>query len=1659
MSQPTPRSPPRAPLETAHPRSPPPGTQNAETMAQKTERKRANIVIGSLNMNGLAAPSRNMNYIEKWSMINQTLNRDNIAILALQETHLDEPTAERIRESYGKKMTIISSADPNNPNASAGVAFVINKALIAPRKISTSVIKEGRALMIEVEWLETEKTSILNIYAPNNRATHPTFWAGIEETRINKGLPRPDFTLGDFNVTEDPIDRAPPQLDDAQAREALRDIKYSWEIQDEWRQTYPEKKTYTYRAIANGRQIQSRLDRIYTKRTHAPHLYDWKIKPSAVPTNHWLVTVKYAPKDAPEIGRGRWTLPLQVLRNKKLIEMIIARGIKLQKELENIRTLNTDREETNPQRLWRDFKGFIQAAAKGTMKETFYKVNSRAKTIEKDRNDTTNMPEFDTSERLRTHEAYLANELNHLETKKGKERKETMAAALTNHGEKLGGIWSAMSKKRKPRDLIRRLKIPNTEPPRYERNSKRMANLAKEFHDTLQKEDTEVENWEEIEMSTDIILEEIPGNQTLEEPHASRLNRLITETQVERALHLSKNGSATGLDGCPYELWKTLKTHHDNAAKAGKEGFNITKVLTEVINDIQMNGVDTRTEFAMGWMCPIYKKKDPSEIGNYRPITLLNTDYKILTKVLAIQLTEHIPTLVHTDQAGFIPKRSIFNHIRLVNAIINYAEATEEDGAIIALDQEKAYDKIKHKYLWATLEAFNLPAFFINTIKALYKDAETKVAINGFISEAYKIQRGIRQGDPLSCLLFDLGIEPLACMIRNDPNIKGISIPTIEKPIKARLFADDTNLFLSKQDSFDYIRSLLKDWCRASGAKFNIEKTEIIPIGTADHREQIRINRKVNANDVQPLDERIRIAKDGEAIRSLGAWIGNNVDDATPWESMIDRIQNDLERWGKNKPTMMGRKAIVQAIVGGHTQFLTKVQGMPKRVEETLTKIIRNFMWEDDSSPRIALEVLRRPKEEGGLGLLDIQTRNEAIEITWLKAYLDFGPNRPDWAKITDLMMDTAAPKNTIPKARNNMFLQSWSVPTRGRRIKNLSSDTKRMMKAAKRFDANLAAIRLTPRLRTQLPAWYHLANKPRPIRNAASKCLLERHNVTTVADLVQMSARIRRTATDSLHDSTTRCACLECIEDRINGCRDPQACAKEALTRIQMIFPKFNPLLPGDRHDSLSLTRRRKERNERARENDGEITFDPSITAKDNLAECFRIFTDPKKITNIPAKRLQAHGVILRDQQTTIHTDGACFHNGKANARCGSGVWLGPNNPHNQALRVPGEDQSNQAGEIAAVILAVNTVPPSWPLKIITDSKYTINGLTKYLKEWEDHGWIGIRNRKLFKKAAHLLKRRTAPTSFQWTKGHDGNEGNEASDRLAKEGAMKETPDVLDLEIPKEYDLQGAKLAALTQAMAYAGIRERKPKHRRETTEENLKLTREAIEDYNGNIETDENLWKSLMNPDIRLKIRQFLWKAMHGTQKTGRFWVHINGLEERQWCQTCHTTETMAHILIYCQESAVRIIWEEAKNLWPHQEIPWPKISLGIILGIGAISIADTQNNAPREHQQIPVPKRAAARLMRILMTESAHLIWAIRCERVVQEKTHTEREIRSKWLHAINKRLTEDRIIITKIKRDTAAKQLVTDTWEHVLKRSGDLPSRWLTQREFLVGRRER
>ncbi|KAH9986337.1 ribonuclease H-like protein [Russula compacta] len=407
------------------------------------------------------------------------------------------------------------------------------------------------------------------------------------------------------------------------------------------------------------------------------------------------------------------------------------------------------------------------------------------------------------------------------------------------------------------------------------------------------------------------------------------------------------------------------------------------------------------------------------------------------------------------------------------------------------------------------------------------------------------------------------------------------------------------------------------------------------------------------------------------------------------------------------------------------------------------------------------------------------------------------------------------------------------------------------------------------------------------------------------------------------------------------------------------------------------------------------------------------------------------------RHQLLKVYTDGACMNNGKANARCGAGVWYGPNDAKNQAIRVPGYQQSNQIGDIAAIIVAARDAPLFNPLEIITDSKYAINGLTTHLLDWENQGWIKIKNADYFQKAAFLLRRRSAPTIFTWVKGHNRTQGNEESDRLAKQGEEKDHPDQLDLSIPDEFNIQGAKLKTLTQAIAYRSIMDSKPNPPRPSSAENIQIAQTALTTINGTQETAETVWLSLRKPVLRFRVQQLLYKAIHNAYLIGEKWLDIHDKEHRALCTTCHQINSIRHLLLECNSETRTTIWELARRTWPHGQASWPEIDLGTILGVGSIclpgSCPEPRGNA-RQHRNRELAK-GKTRLLQTLISEASHLIWVLRCEKTIHEKHHTQEEVKKRWRQAIESKRTTDIITAAKTRRNKRDSRLMDVTWKKV------------------------
>jgi ribonuclease HI len=1314
-----------------------------------------------------------------------------------------------------------------------------------------------------------------------------------------------------------------------------------------------------------------------------------------------MVLTRLAPPTLPWMGPGRWTMPLALLSDHELLTQITELGKDLQKDLESATHNNT-----MPQTRWSEFKKQIAVLIKKSSKRQLGKMRNRIRAIAKDIRNTEQRDDLDTNQDQRSNLALLRHELQHLNQKVNRNDKARAQAKWFDKGEKINRYWTNLHKPRKPRDPIYALYNPITN--KTTTKSSDMAEIAREYHDNLQSKhllhDTDPDRITAIAE----VLQQIPVAQKLNVQN-SDLQHLISQEQVTQALLTSKNGTATGLDGLPYELWRTLHDRHTQLSKKNAPSFNITRCLALVYNNIQLLGTNKTDNFAAGWMCPIYKKKDRTKIQNYRPITLLNTDYKIMTKVLATQLATHACDLIHPDQSGFVPTRSIFDPIRLAETMSAYADYMEENGAIVALDQEKAYDKVDHHYLSETLRTFHLPELFINTISTLYEHARTSIIINGVCSTPYLVTRGVRQGDPLSCLLFDLAIEPLAAYIRNTQSITGYQIPNTNRIIKINLYADDTTVYLSSADKYTDLENILSTWCRASGAKFNLEKTEIIPIGTIEHRERLTQTRQIHPDD-PPLAPGIKIAKDGHPTRILGAWIGNDVDQAQPWAPILDKIKETLDQWASACPTLDAKRLIIQMVVGGMTQFLTKAQGMPPMITKRLITITQGFLWNGKKTPPgLSLQQLMKRHQEGGISLLNIEARNQAIDLTWLNSYIDRSTKRPLWAFALDAIVNCINETGITEQNDIHTFLTTLRPSGRPRKNgKQIPRPLTTLLQSAKKYHLTFAPRKLSKTLKRQMPAWFHIGVPPNLYHKKKTECLQQRHKAIYMKDLKRVCKRLNNA--NSRHLPNQNCLCRRCRQDRARGCTNPHKCAQHAKDITGLSDDLYN-MYKHPKKDGLTLTHRRKEKNQNAIiENGEEITFDPTVTARGSLDECFRVLHKNQQLPLEPAHRISNPRREQGQQVDPIHIymDGCCLRNGKLDATCGSGIWHSQNSPLNRAIKVPGTNHSNQIGEIAAIVVALQITDPTTPLLIITDSRYAINGLTKHLGNWEDQGWNNISNAEWFKAAAYQLRRRAAPTNFKWTKGHNGDIGNERADALARQGALKEQPDYIDLTVPDNFSLPGSKLITLTQRIAYAAIKSQNPKPYARQTLINLDITRYAIQELTGHLETDATIWNNIRHPDLRRQVQNFLFKAMSGALRTGDFWSKIPTYEHRANCTHCpNELETLDHILTECAHPATRLIWNLVKQKWPDDEHNWPKIHQGHILGCGSI-----QPNPDNDNEVTTGKKCGIARLKRILLSESAYLIWTLRCERTIEGTTYPRRTITAKWLNQMTTRLNINR-----------------------------------------------
>ncbi|KIY53069.1 hypothetical protein FISHEDRAFT_33974 [Fistulina hepatica ATCC 64428] len=323
-------------------------------------------------------------------------------------------------------------------------------------------------------------------------------------------------------------------------------------------------------------------------------------------------------------------------------------------------------------------------------------------------------------------------------------------------------------------------------------------------------------------------------------------------------------------------------------------------------------------------------------------------------------------------------------------------------------------------------------------------------------------------------------------------------------------------------------------------------------------------------------------------------------------------------------------------------------------------------------------------------------------------------------------------------------------------------------------------------------------------------------------------------------------------------------------------------------------------------------------------------------------------------------------------------------------------------------------------------------------------------KNGEVLKRIVNALRQRSAPTYFQRALVSELN--MRKAQRLAKEGASKIEENVFPLHGALNFCPPGAKLAKMTIKRAYREIRRRKPKPQRKKTLDNLKKCRETVKLAQQTQPSDETIWKSLSDNDITNKQSVFLWKIIHDAFKTGRYWSHIPTFEDRGECPVCRETEDLDHILFKCKIPGQEIVWDLVKEIFMKKGIKWPDLSLFSLMVLGLLDFKNSRD----------MLLEGAQRLAKIVIIESIHIIWALRCERRIQFQDNerswrSNQYIRNLWISSINSRIAIDRLSTNRRKFGSRAvkKETVLKTWSGILQNEDALPDNWIFGPRVLVG----
>lgn len=436
----------------------------------------------------------------------------------------------------------------------------------------------------------------------------------------------------------------------------------------------------------------------------------------------------------------------------------------------------------------------------------------------------------------------------------------------------------------------------------------------------------------------------------VEEADLVNLDQPIVLKEVHEAVMSMSGNKSPGIDGLPSEFYKVF--------------FDLLGpdlvLLYNTVFDNELLSVSQRT--AVITLLP--KKGDPLDPGNRRPISLLTVDYKIVAKVLQIRLSKVMSSVVGGCQTCAIPGRTIHENLFLIRDIIDYIKVKGGSCALISLDQHKAFDKVNWAFLLQVLGRMGFGPSFCKWVRILYRNICSRIIVNDLLSDKVVINRGVRQGCPLSPLLYVLFIEPLARFIAHHKGIRGLSLPgSGGLTVKFLQYADDATCIASCPRDVKEFFAVMQLFEKASGASLNLSKTCGLKLGDF-------VGRKLPAS-IQWSDVCIRIT---------GVVFGSSYSVNSNWQAKLEKAESRLRDWGGRHLTVTGKVRVLNTVVFPLFYFLAPVFPVPDYVVSKVEKMSFNFLW-SGKTELVARKVLVLNKEEGGLGLDDFSIKLQALLV------------------------------------------------------------------------------------------------------------------------------------------------------------------------------------------------------------------------------------------------------------------------------------------------------------------------------------------------------------------------------------------------------------------------------------------------------------------------------------------------------------------------------------------------------------------------------------------------------------------------------------------------------------------------------------------------------